>query len=217
MTRIVRAYHGTTFSAASEIYHRRSPFRLSDKPGNWLGRGAYFFEENLAQAIDWAIHQVNLRARLGVIDSPAILVADLDLTHCLDLCSSKWHAHLESIAEKLGEAGVLPQQHGPTLTSAGNKTLPRTTFIVADYPMPAQTALEHFADKDVIDALIKDLHDNDEPVSSVRASFSVGVQPYSNSHFFSDTHTQIAVLTPDTVVTPITIIHPIPTMARSRP
>jgi hypothetical protein len=146
MTRIVRAYHGTTLSAASDIYHRRGPFRLSDKPGNWLGRGAYFFEENLPQAIDWAIHQVNLRARLGVIDSPAIFVADLDLTHCLDFCNSQWHAHLQFIAEKLVEAGVLPQQHGPTLTTAGSRTLRPTTFVIADYPMPAHTALEHFAD-----------------------------------------------------------------------
>ncbi len=211
MTRIVRAYHGTTFSAASAIFHRQSPIRLSSKPGNWLGRGLYFYEENLPQAIDWALTQVRLRAPLGMVDSAAVLVVDLDLTECLDLCSSQWHWHLQIIAQKLAQANMLGDQHGPSLTTARN-----TTFVVADYQLPSHTSLEHVADREVIDALVQDLINAGESITSVRSSFAIGQQPYSNSHFFSDTHTQIAVIKPDRVVTPVGIIHPVPSPASAR-
>lgn len=164
----------------------------------------YFFEENLPLAILRAMHQVTLRAQRGVIDSPAVLVADLDISDCLDLSSSQWHTHLMTIADKLRRSGALRRQHAPVLSTHAGKSVE-----IGDYAMAPHTFLEHDVDKQVIDALVKDLFDGGRNVSSVRASFADGSQPYSNSHFFSDTHTQIAVLTPDTVVSPIRILHPL--------
>jgi hypothetical protein len=208
--RVVRAYHGTTFSTAVDIFHHRKPIQLSDKPGNWLGVGAYFFEENLTKAVDWALVQVGLRARLGAFHSPAVLEADLDLTDCLDLCSSESHQILAAIAGKLQLAGALAQQHGPELASFGGAGSSGKSFVIADYPMSAQFADDHYADKQVIDALVAELAREGRSVTSVRASFACGQQPYSNSHFFSDTHTQIAVIDTARVVKLIRMIHPIP-------
>jgi hypothetical protein len=135
MPRQVRAYHGTTHSIAIDIINHRRSFVASDNPGDWLGRGVYFFEENLVKAIEWAFVQVGLRGRLGVIETAAVLVADLDLSDCLDLCSSQWHDHLLVIGKKLHGARQLPQQHGPVLGSGAGQW-----FTIADYTVPPYAA-----------------------------------------------------------------------------
>lgn len=212
MTRRVRAYHGTTLSAATQIHQHQRSFALSQKDGDWLGRGAYFFEENLIKAIEWALVQVTLRSHLHSFDSPAVLEVDLDLTHCLDLCSSAWHENLRNIALKLEGVGQAKQQDGPSFTTPGNRHSAGKTVWVADYrltPTPGHSVDDHFADKAVIDALVADLTQAGEPVTSVRAAFALGDQPYCNSHFFSDTHIQIAVLD-SAIVTTRRVIHPVP-------
>lgn len=208
MTRIVRGYHGTTHSSALDIVNRRSAFQLSDSPGDWLGRGAYFFEENERKAIEWAFVQVNLRARLGSYDSAALIVADLDLSRCLDLCSGAWHAPMQLAAGKLLASGVALQK-APELTTAANLLVSIGDARVAT--IPGLTGDEHFTDKAVVDALVADLNANKTVITTVRASFTVGRQSYTNGYFFSDTHVQIAVLDPDAVVTNMRIIHPVPT------
>jgi hypothetical protein len=204
--RCVRGFHGTTRSSAHELIKPGVVPKLTSRPGNWLGLGFYFFEENFEMATVWALEQVGLRARLGSFDSPAVLVADLDLTDCLDLCTPKWHGPLEASSQKLERSGRLPQQFGPEFESADGKLSK-----VEDYslvPKPGIDPLDHFADSAAINALVEDLIASGHPVSCVRAAFTAGRQTFRNSHLFRDTHIQIAVLDPPGVVNNLRVISP---------
>jgi hypothetical protein len=205
--RTVRGFHGTTGSSARQLIQTGTLPKLSDRPGNWLGKGFYFFEENLEMATLWTLEQVGVRARLGSFDSASVLVATLDLTDCLDFCTPKWHGPLKATAEKLKRSGRLPKQFGPEFEAANG-----TVSKIEDYalaPMPGVDPLDHFADSAAIDALIEDLVTSGHPVSSVRAAFTAGPQAFSNSHLFRDTHIQITVLDPERVISDIQIIKPV--------
>ena len=204
--RYVRGFHGTTRSSAAALIQSVEVPKLSERAGNWLGNGFYFFEEYLEMASSWPLEQVSLRARLGWFDSPAVLVADIELSDCADLCMPTWHAALSAMAQGLSKSGSLPQQFGPELESAGGKL-----FNVEDYTVAARPGLDpldHFADAAAINALVEDLVASGQSVSSVRAAFTAGAQSFPNSHLFRDTHIQIAVRDPARVIRDLRLIPP---------
>jgi hypothetical protein len=204
--RSVRGFHGTTRASADDLLKSGGVPKPSIKPGNWLGRGFYFFEENVEMAALWAIEQVNVRARMGFYTSSTVLQADLDLADCLDLCTTKWHGPLKASAENLQRAGQLPQQFGPEFESADGKLTKVEDYSVV--PKPGFDPLDHFADSAAINALVEDLIASGHPVSCVRAAFTAGPQTFPNSHLFRDTHIQIAVLDPPRVINNLRIITP---------
>src|SRR5436853_5987819 len=80
----VRAYHGTTLDAAQQIISQRE-FRKSQKRWDWLGYGAYFFQDAPGRAWDWA--STYSISHFG--GRPAVLAVNVDLTGCLDLLDVK--------------------------------------------------------------------------------------------------------------------------------
>lgn len=204
MSRWVRAYHGTTLSNALTVVQHQAPFDHSDNGGDWLGKGVYFFEDNLIRAIDWAKGRVSQLALTGKVEDPAVIAAELDLSQCLDICSSDWDDALREVANRLELAGELRHQHGPLLFTAL-----RTPVVIADHAMHISTACENTADAHVIDTLIEDLTGAGEVITAIRGAFPSGIQLYRNSYFFDQTHIQIAVLDPVAVISNPFIIHPL--------
>lgn len=191
MTRRVRAYHGTTLNAALQIADRATPFKLSQNGKDWLGRGIYFYEEDLTRAVKWAYGRVEQLKDTGQTEAPAVIVADLDLTACLDLCSVRWANSLANLANSLqvGSSQAVPMQHGPRLQTAAGQWI-----TIADREFPIGTACDNHADALLVDALYQQLLDKGEPVTAKRGAFQCGRQLYTNSYFFDETHVQIAVL-----------------------
>ncbi|HET7229515.1 MAG TPA: hypothetical protein VFJ16_05900 [Longimicrobium sp.] len=74
-------YHGTSVENAERILARG--FQASRNDYDWLGDGAYFFQDAPARAAEWA------RQRFGV--DAAVLGAEIDLDGCLDLLDPRWH------------------------------------------------------------------------------------------------------------------------------
>jgi hypothetical protein len=74
-------YHGTSIEAARRILS--SGFQVSRNDYDWLGDGAYFFQDAPARALEWA------RQRHGA--DAAVLGAEIDLDDCIDLLDIKWH------------------------------------------------------------------------------------------------------------------------------
>ena len=81
---IVSGYHGTSSELADVI--ERDGFRPSMNPYDWLGDGVYFFQEAPGQAWEWA------RNRYG--NKAAVIGAEIQLTHCMDLLDVGWEAIL---------------------------------------------------------------------------------------------------------------------------
>lgn len=201
MPRTVRAFHGTTLTAARSITSGHAPWRPSANAHDWLGHGIYFFEESLSLAVDWALGVTRQIASLGQIDSPAVIAADIDLTDCVDLCSGKWNANLSQIYSKLSHP--IRAQHAPRLTTAAG-----IDHDIGDQ-VTQQVLAHNFTDTAVIDTLCRDLTKNGTPVTCKRAAFSDGDQLYTNSYFFRRTQIQIAALDLS-ILSNCHVIHPVP-------
>jgi hypothetical protein len=94
-------YHGTSAEAARRILS--TGFEISRNEYDWLGDGAYFFQDAPARALEWA------RQRFG--DDAAVIGAEIDLDGCIDLLDPRWHAVIrESYADLVArlQASGLP-------------------------------------------------------------------------------------------------------------
>lgn len=83
---IVLGYHGTTISAARSIV--RTGFRLSTNEEDWLGKGAYFFQDAPQHAFEWA------RQRYGY--DVAVVRARIHLDDCMDMLDKTWDSELRT-------------------------------------------------------------------------------------------------------------------------
>jgi hypothetical protein len=98
-------FHGTSAEAARRILS--TGFEISRNEYDWLGDGAYFFQDAPARALEWA------RQRFG--SDAAVIGAEIDLYDCIDLLDIEWRAVVrESYAdfcERLDKgAQPIPQQ-----------------------------------------------------------------------------------------------------------
>ena len=79
-------FHGTSAGAAQRIL--TTGFEVSRNEYDWLGDGAYFFQDAPARALEWA------RQRFG--DDAAVVGAEIDLDDCIDLLDIPWHSQVRS-------------------------------------------------------------------------------------------------------------------------
>ena len=78
----VVGYHGTSGADAARIL--AVGFTASRNDYDWLGDGAYFFQDAPARAREWA------RRRFPT--DPAVVAAEIDLDGCIDLLDIRWNA-----------------------------------------------------------------------------------------------------------------------------
>lgn len=78
---IVDAYHGTTKEYALQVIKSKK-FHKSINPGDWLGNGIYFWENNPGRAKMWAIEKA------GDEEGAVVLKTKVRLGKCLDLSDS---------------------------------------------------------------------------------------------------------------------------------
>lgn len=98
-------FHGTSVEAAQRILS--SGFRISRNDYDWLGDGAYFFQDAPARALEWA------RQRFG--DQAAVVGAEIDLTEGIDLLDIPWERQIlrafELYVNVLAQVGrAMPRQ-----------------------------------------------------------------------------------------------------------
>jgi len=77
----VLGYHGCDASVAEKLL-AGAPFKLSQNEYDWLGEGAYFWENDPLRGLQWA-EAANRRGR--PVPNPAVVGAVIDLSYCLDL------------------------------------------------------------------------------------------------------------------------------------
>jgi hypothetical protein len=73
-------FHGTSTEAARRILS--GGFEISRNEYDWLGDGAYFFQDAPVRAMEWA------RERFG--KEAAVIGAEIDLADCIDLLDIPW-------------------------------------------------------------------------------------------------------------------------------
>ena len=99
--RTVIGYHGTRRSVAERIVLRQQTFAWQDNPGDWMGRGVYFWEYGPKQAWWWA----ELRRRHRKWKEPTAVVASMiRLGFCFDLLDPDNARDLKSFHDDLVQA-----------------------------------------------------------------------------------------------------------------
>lgn len=107
MPNIITGHHGTHRSSAEQIV--KEGFSPSSKPEDWLGDGAYFFQDAPTRATEWA------NTKYG--ENAAVIESEIDLADFIDLLDIEWvdwlirvHDRFVSILKSRGE--LIPIQKG---------------------------------------------------------------------------------------------------------
>lgn len=80
---LVLGYHGCDRDVAEAILAGKAEVRSSTNSYDWLGSGAYFWENNPARAFSWA--KLLAQSKSLKIKTPAVIGAIIDPGNCLDL------------------------------------------------------------------------------------------------------------------------------------
>lgn len=174
---IVLGYHGCDKTTAQALLGG-SPFQVSDKPYDWLGEGAYFWEWDPVRAYEWALERRPLE--------PCIVGAAIDLGHCLDLTTQ---TGIRAVRRAYDSFERLRIQAGkpPLVNKDGKNSNPGDRVV-------------RLLDRAVVDHLhatykaeAKRLPGKFQEFDTVRALFPEGEELYPTAGFRQKTHVQLSV------------------------
>lgn len=167
----VVGFHGCDSTVGEDILSGRiKHLEFSRKKWDWLGHGIYFWEGNPQRALEWAEE----RKAQGLIDSPFVLGAVIDLKHCLDLLDS---------------SGLQQVKYAHDTLAA--------SYAKVGKPLPKNDGKDKAAR--MLDCLvINSLHDyllsaGQPPYGSARAMFPEGEELYKGAGFKDKNHIQLCV------------------------
>jgi hypothetical protein len=110
-------FHGTSIERAERIL--AEGFQASRNEYDWLGDGAYFFQDGKVRAAEWA------RQQFG--DDSAVIGAELELTDCVDLLDPHWHDAVRESYSGFVE-GLRKEGLSPPRQTAGAHRLDRAVL-----------------------------------------------------------------------------------------
>lgn len=160
----IYGFHGCSGTDAEKILKSGS-FLLSGKDFDWLGRGAYFWENDPRRALEWAKERKK--------ENPSVVGAIIDARTCLDLSSR--------------EAVPLLKQGFEILEARIQKTKGSLPENKGD----ARDKKKRELDCAVINAIFDKLPEG--TIASVKSPFFEGPPVYPGAFFFEQTHVQICV------------------------
>jgi len=181
------AYHGCDEEVGERILRNKEHVSPSENAHDWLGIGAYFWENSPARALQWAeFVKRNPQHFKHRIQKPFVVGAILDLGNYLDLTDA------ESLKIVLSVHKVFQE----SMEQSG-------------LPMPAN-APSHGGDEDLVKrfldcAVINFVHvvrenQNMPSFDTVRGVFTEGKPLYPGAKIMSKTHVQICVREPEASV-----------------
>lgn len=179
----VLGYHGCDEPVAKDIVLGKREIELSTNKHDWLGAGAYFWENDSERALEWARHMHEKPQHFKHrVQSPAVVGAVIDLGNCLDLTDKN---SLNLVLEAYGFF--------------------REWMKSQEISMP-KNELGHVGDLDLVKrfldcAVLNFLHDMRDILDlssfdSVRGVFTEGKPLFANSRIMAKTHIQICVRNP---------------------
>jgi hypothetical protein len=179
---LIIGFHGCDESVRDKIVKGEDNQIKSKNDYDWLGNGLYFWENNIARALDYAKHiQKNPKGHKNKILKPSVLGAVIDLGHCLDL--------LDSTSLNVVKEAYLSLE---------------SLFKKAGYNLPKNRPLEN--EKDILIrkldcAVIEMVHKNNNYIAfdSVRSAFLEGECLYENAGFREKNHIQICIRNPNCI------------------
>ena len=176
-------YHGCDRVIGEKILQNQAHVSVSENTHDWLGHGAYFWENSPKRALQWAeFVKKNPQHFKHKISDPFVIGAIIDLGNCLELTDA------ESL--EIVKAGF--NEFYETMKDSGSE-------------MPVNEP-SHKGDTDLVKrrldcAVINFVHflrekEKKQPFASVRGIFAEGGELYPGAKIQAKTHIQICVRDP---------------------
>lgn len=169
----VIGFHSCDKQTALRILNGQDKIRPSTNSWDWLGNGAYFWEQNPLRALEYAEENAaGLQFNKNPIKTPFVIGAVIELGHCLNLVEST------SLA-------VLKQAY----------KLLKKTHELSGQPMKMNIG----ARRELDCAVIKHLHASrqdfrKEPFDTIRSAFHEDDLLYAQANFSARLHIELCVL-----------------------
>ena len=178
-------YHGCDKSTSESILSGGKEIQVSTNSHDWLGGGAYFWENSYSRALRWARylkrHPEASKAN-SRISEPCVIGAIIDPGNCLDLCDDDSLELLKSIYPLFEK----------TLSYLGTKMPKNEPGFKGDRDLSKRSL-----DRAVIDYLHAVRRSRREiPFDSVRCPFTEGGPLFPKSRIQSRTHLQWCIRSP---------------------
>src|SRR5438874_2904794 len=90
--RVVKGFHGTSRAKGTQIV-KDQLVAVSRNPYDWLGHGAYFWEESYERARQWAEKKYHSEA--------AVVSTEVRLGRCINLFDASWGGVLRRAYEEV--------------------------------------------------------------------------------------------------------------------
>jgi hypothetical protein len=174
----ITGFHSCDKEVGLNILNGKDQLKESTNAWDWLGPGIYFWEQNPARALEYAVSSAEGSQKNKIrIKTPFVVGAIIELGNCLNLLEpasinivKDAYTALLQVAEKSGEPIPVNKEANRKLDCAVIRYL-------------------HQANKQ------KDL----QPYDTIRCAFIEGDEIYPNSNFTDRLHIEICVLNPDLI------------------
>jgi hypothetical protein len=186
-TSFVLGYHGCEREVGQAILSGENHVAISENAYDWLGHGAYFWENSAERALEWAefLKQHPPRADRR-IDEPFVIGAVIQVGDCLDLADAR---SLEIV-----RAGY--EEFERTTSSAGAE-MPVNE---AAHPRDIDLVKRHLDCAVVNFVCLLRQQQGLKPFDTVRGVFTEGGPLYPGAKILAKTHAQICVRDPRTSI-----------------
>jgi len=170
---IVLGFHGCDEKVGRAVIAGDAQLQHSRNDYDWLGHGVYFWENAPWRAWQFAREQ----KRRGVVKTPFVIGAVLDLGNCVNLLDIHYHETLKTAHEFYN--AMVPDESNRAANKGGKDKLLRCL------------------DCAVIQSMHLVLEQSEKiPVDSVRCAFEEGEPSFPGSGILDKTHIQICIRNP---------------------
>jgi hypothetical protein len=174
----ITGFHSCDREVGLRILNGDDNLHPSDNIWDWLGPGAYFWEENPGRALEYAEEVARgTQKNRKSIETPLVIGAIIELGNCLNLLEPK-------------SINILRNAHASL----------RALNAVSGDAMPVNNGSNRRLDC----AVIKFVHESNRresltPYDTIRCAFLEGKEIYPGSHFTDRLHIEICVINTDRI------------------
>ncbi len=174
----ITGFHSCDKKVGMDVLNGKYGLRSSSNPWDWLGGGAYFWEQNPYRALDYAEECAKGSQKFsGNIETPFVIGAIIELGNCLNLLEPKSIIIIKKAYDGLKEL-----------------------FSQSGDPMPINKGANRALDCAVIQYVHQiNIASNNPPYDTIRSSFNEGGEVYPTSHFTERLHIEICVINPEAI------------------
>ena len=174
----ITGFHSCDREVGLRVLNGKDQLTPSDNAWDWLGGGIYFWEQNPARALEYAIDCANGKQKNKKrIETPFVIGAIIELGNCLNLVEPK-------------SINIVKEAH---------KALEQT-FLKSGKPMPVNKDANRKLDCAVIQYVHQiNVESGLEKYNTIRSPFVEGDPIYPDSNFYEKLHIEICVISPELI------------------